>query len=766
MGSRVRQHLYFKNRVHVPLRNQPLRHGVPWPRGRMQQATPLCATDESGCAVPVAWRTLNCWPDGSVQWSLVDLSLDFAPSAARTIHLTAGNRTAPMAAPGVVVKSLDDGITLGNGLTSLTIVRTPGNSLVRDWEAGNLDAALVDTTNRAFSAARCASRRVWVEDANPLTATVRVDGRYTSDDGRTLLDYWTRFTLAAGRRDLRITHHYRNREDVEPGIELRTMSLRLTTPFGAESQRCIVQTNRGRHFRSQPLRLSEDFELCSSNTMDLANYAKTHEGLTGGGAGRVFIRQPHLLRDDAMAKPWFLRDVVDFKFQSADQPEAYTWSHLGLVGAEASLVLAGGNMIGLHPKSLSIRGNVVEYAIWPEWAGTMQVTQGEGRTVQFFVAPLPGQATDQQIIEQYLSWEVSGLFGHWAAQSTVQTSLDIEHVRQCGVFQIDKLPPYDPDRHFAFERKVEAVMAPSGPVPANGHWHYGDVFYRWDIGGNNEEMAGHAWFQEYLRSGRDDCLQRGLAQAQHILDIDLCFHSADPYQHGGMCAHGPRHNRCAAYPSHMWFTELLFAYALTGDEEFRRGAAMACDNLLFWIGDPEGFATIAADGRESGQPLINLAWTYAFVPEPRYLEGIAKIVTQSLMAGAREHGQLVYMKPHPGLPLLRSAGYGEWAAWEGLFYACELTGDESWRRFLLDQLQWRVSESAMATAGSFRATDLNVAAYGFLLSGDHMFLDRVARPVQAMFRCRDWPFAYIKSMFLLKLAFEHGLLRDEDVLLS
>jgi hypothetical protein len=610
------------------------------------------------------------------------------------------------------------------------------------------------------------NRRVWIERANPLTATVRIDGRHTAADGSELLHFWLRFTLCAGRRDVRITYHYRNREDVEPGIGLKEMKLRLQTPLPIDAQRCIMQTNRGRHFRTQPLRLTQDLELCSSNTMNLASYERTHAGLSGGGPGRVFIRDLSLLGENPLDKPWFLRQVVDFKFQSDDRPEAYTWSYLGLVSDAGSLLVAGGNMIGLHPKSLRVCGSDLEYDLWPQWAGTMQITQGEGRTVEFFVEPLPPRASERTLVERYLSWEVGGLYAHAAVQPTVQVTPDIEHLRRCAVFQVDRLPAYDPQKHFAFERKVEAVMAPSGPVPANGHWHYGDVFYRWDIGGNNEEMAGHAWFQEYLRSGRDDCLRRGLAQAQHMLDVDICFHSADPYQRGGMCAHGPRHNHCAAYPSHMWFTELLFAYALTGDEEFRSGAAMACDNLLFWINDSEGFATIAADGRESGQPLINLAWTYAFVPDPRYLAGIERIVCQSLMAGAREHGQLVYMKPHLGLPLLRAPGYGEWAAWEGLFYAWEVTRDESWRRFILDQLEWRVSEAATATAGSFRATDLNVAAYGFLLSGDRTFLDRVARPVRAMFRCRDWPFAYIKSMFLLKLALEHGLIHDDDVLLS
>lgn len=762
----MEQTLTFTNRVHVPLRQQALRQGVPWPRGAVRGGMLLQARDEAGQTLPLAGRELNHWPDGSVQWSLLDLALDFPPSGARAVRVMPAEDAGPEPRDPVIVRTAAQGITLSNGQTRLTVTANSPTTLIADWEAGQLDVQVVDDAGCTFTAARDLARRVWVEDANPLRATVRLDGRHTAADGSTLLDYWLRVTLTAGRRDAQLTYHYHNREDREPGVTLSAMALRLETHLPADAARCVVQNNRGRHFRTTPVRLTGDVEICSSNTMALADYPRLHAGITGGGAGRVFIRDEASLRDDPADKPWFLRDVVDFKFQSADRPEAYVWSCLGLVSAAASLVAAGGNMIGLHPKSLTVRGSAVTYDLWPSWAGPMEITQGEGRTLALHLAPLPGDASDQQIIEQYLSWELGGVYAHGSAQAPVAVALDPVHVRNCRVFQVDKLPAYDPQRHFALERKLESSFAPPGPTPANGHWHFGDVFYRWDIGANNEEMAGHIWFQEFLRTGRSECLERGLAQAQHILDVDLCAHSADPYQRGGMCAHGPRHNRCAAYPSHMWFTELLFAYAMTGDAEFRAAAGRTCDNLLFWINDPQGFATICADGREAGQPLINLTWTYAFLPEQRYLEGIWKIVRECFMARVEQFGALVYHKPHEGLPVLRQPNYGQWAAWEGLFYVWELTGDEALRRFLLAQLEARVVEAKLATAGSFRDTDVNVAAYGYYLTGDPQWIARAARPFRAMFRCVNWPFGYVKAMFYLHLALTHEVVSDDDVLLG
>ncbi|HVF10483.1 MAG TPA: hypothetical protein VNA16_06760, partial [Abditibacteriaceae bacterium] len=209
----------------------------------------------------------------------------------------------------------------------------------------------------------------------------------------------------------------------------------------------------------------------------------------------------------------------------------------------------------------------------------------------------------------------------------------------------------------------------------------------------------------------------------------------------------------------------LFAYALTGDEEFKKGAARVCDNLVFRTEDEAGFAHVCSDGRESGQPLINLAWTYQFIPDPRYLQAMWKIVRGSFMAKAEKYGRLVYMKPREDLPLIRDDSYGEWAAWEGLYWVWELTRDENLKQFILSQLEWRLSEERMGTHGNFRATDFNVAAYAYFLTGDKQWLERVARAFRVAFRASEWQFGWIKSMYFIKLAFEHAIIHDDEVML-
>lgn len=767
----MQQSITVENRVHQSLLAQPIRQGVPWPRGAVQPETKLSAHTDDGSPAPLGTRVLNRWPDGSVQWSLVDFAIYLPPSGKRVVTIDTAQPQHAKPQHAIETHEDESGVQVSNGLATLKLSTRPG-ALIELWTMGNrnvvrsggFDVVLKDEQGIEYSAACCASKKVCIEDANEVRAAVRVEGKHLSSDGRLLLDFWMRFTVFANRQDVKITYHYRNRELPEPGITLQSMVMKLQTGLPENCQRWIVHSNRTREFRTEPIRLRDDFEIASSHLPDLENYPAHLKG-TPGGIGRVFIRQPEVLRDDA-PKPWFLQNVADFKFGAVFAPEHAVWSTVGLSSAEGSLLLAGGNMVGLHPKSLKISGATAEYSIWPEWAGPMEITQGEGRTLDFFVGPLPPNATDEQFLQQYFSWEYSNIYGHHAGRSPVRVGLDNEHVQSCEVFAIDKLPAYDPQNHFAFERKVQATWTPDEAAPAHGHIHYGDEFAHYGIGVNNEEMAGLVWFQEYLRTGRAECLDRGLAQAQHIMDVDIVMFSNDPYQNGGMCAHGPRHNHCAAYPSHMWFTELLFAYALTGDEEFKQAAIRVCDNLVFWINDERGFQTICSDGRESGQPLINLAWTYQFVPDQKYMDAMWKIVRGSFMARVQKYGRLIYMKPREDFALLADDGYGQWAAWEGLFWMWELTKDEELKKFILSQLDWRLTEERMATHGTFRATDFNVAAYAFLMTGDMQWLQRVARPFCVAWRASQWQFGWIKSMYFIKLAFEHGLISDDDVLVS
>src|ERR1051326_119912 len=204
----MKQRLTFTNRVHLPFRSQPIRHGVPWPRGAVKKETAVAAFAEDGKQIPLAARVINCWPDGSVQWTLLDFALDFGPSGTRTITVVAlEGSPAPMNPQGPVkIEQSGERIVADNGLGRLVFETKGSKSLVESWTADGwdvlgadgFDVVLADEKGTRYSAASFAHRKVFVENSNPLRAIVRVEGKHQAKEGETLLDFWMRFTVTAG----------------------------------------------------------------------------------------------------------------------------------------------------------------------------------------------------------------------------------------------------------------------------------------------------------------------------------------------------------------------------------------------------------------------------------------------------------------------------------------------------------------------------------------------------------------------------------------
>ena len=88
----MRQTLKLHNRLHRALTMQPVTTGVPWPRGAVAEVDKLSLRDEKGQPLQAGFTCLNRWPDGTVQWSLVDLGLDFAPTSNRHVTVLAEPR--------------------------------------------------------------------------------------------------------------------------------------------------------------------------------------------------------------------------------------------------------------------------------------------------------------------------------------------------------------------------------------------------------------------------------------------------------------------------------------------------------------------------------------------------------------------------------------------------------------------------------------------------------------------------------------------------
>ncbi|MCX5662436.1 MAG: hypothetical protein NTW19_22375 [Planctomycetota bacterium] len=790
----LRQTIHLHNRSHRLFKAQGVTTGLPWPEGALRSVADLRVVDRAGESVAAAFTPLNTWPDGSLQWTLMDASLDLGPSADE--HLTiepasaAAKPARKLAHPVVAAVEIDKKADkkhggqvgrIGNGLVELSVSSAPGEFLI-SWTVGGRPFILPGGLDLSFRdergylhAVSAGPRRTSVEHATPVRAVLRVDGKHgligasvgstkSAADVDGYLDYYLRFEVRADRADVRVTYAFRNREAPTPGISVSDWHLEARTAVPAGAKRCFTANTRTRHYLTEPMRVDEDPDIVASDTGDLEHYETAHKDRANGDC---FVRNPEVLHDPLEAKPWWLRDV---KFRLQAGGSKCVWPYIGIVAPEGGAMVSLERMTSLHPKSLTVAGSTFRVGLWPAWAGKLEITQGAGRSHAVNFAPLAPDVADVDLQTQYLAWEFGGVHTHVPSTLPVAVSPDLDFVRRCKVFAIDKLPAYDPVGHYAFERKVlDSWIGVSygqlGAVdqvnawPAAGFWHFGDNGL-----GNNEEMHNLVYFQNYLRSGNAGCLDYALDGTRHMLEVDHCAHSIDAFQNGGQVAHTTNHNHGTAYPSHMWFTEYLFAYVLTGDREFLEGAKRACDNLLHWINDPDGFQIIAADQREAGQPLINLTWCHGFTRDERYLAGCWRIVRDYLMASVDRHGRMLDAKPF--INPVKVCSYGDYAAWEGMYWLWEITRDEQLKAFMLGQLAWRVTPEQTGIHGFHRVTDFNPAAYGYYLTGDPQWIHRVGYPFWHAFRAARWPLGWIHAMYYAKLAFEHGIVTDRDVLVS
>ena len=758
----MQQKIILKNRIHRKIKNKPISYGVCWPEAAVFDENKIALFDENGKQIPAGIKVLNRWADGSIQWTLLDFSIDIEESSTRTITAKImEDVSATMSENPVSIISNGQHIIIGNGLVELVVSSEKGK-LIKSWivekkelmEPDGFDITFKDKNGRKFSA-KNGNRKISIEHSNPIRCVVRVDGRHSCGK-KEMLDYFLRFEIFSGRKDVKITYSFRNREPVVPGITINSLYMEFKSSV-KKGKKCFAARNLTRYYKPGFLRIDEDLCIVASDTPDLENYEKTHQK---SNSGLVFVKDERVLHDPVEEKPWFMRNVK-FRMSVGNR---LVFPYIATVGENCGVIAHFLAMNTLYPKELKIKKNIFSFGIWPVWTKNLFITQGAGRSHSFIISAIDPSLSDMEIQDNYLNWEVPMNAG-WPSQDSVEIICDIEHVRKSKVFAIDMLPEYDMKNRPLFEKKVlnswigiaygslgwtEEVI----PMQPIGFWDYGDN------GANNEEMFGHVYFQNYFRTGNWTCAENGISIARHILEVDFVDFSIDKLQNGGMVAHCLNHNDGAVYPSHMWFTELLFAYALTGDGEFKRATLRICENLLLWIN--EYFWIISGDHRESGQPMINLTWCYEFNRDQRYLKACEKIIKENLMVQAKKYGRMITPKPS-SMPI-KLVRYGDYASWEGIFWYWKITKDRKVKEFMLSQLEWRLSTEFMTPFSYHRVSDINPAAYAYYMSGDRSWFDRISKFIKASFRCANWPIGWIHSMYALKIAFDLKIISDDDII--
>ena len=183
----------------VERRGEPVGIGVRCPRGAAAPTAMWLLTNPAGMRIPVQTSVLECWPDGSIHWMLVEFRADItADGTAR--YLLSPALTAEPLGPSLAVDDATEALRVSTGVATVD-VRKRGTGFIKAARTG--DAQLLAAT--AIRAEDGAGQRyefqvdnTRVERRGPLSTVVRLDGHFVGHRSIAWLDGCLRLQFFAG----------------------------------------------------------------------------------------------------------------------------------------------------------------------------------------------------------------------------------------------------------------------------------------------------------------------------------------------------------------------------------------------------------------------------------------------------------------------------------------------------------------------------------------------------------------------------------------
>jgi hypothetical protein len=248
---------------------QPLRVSVPLPRGVEDGLSTFVLDQADGATQEAQTRPLAYWPDGSVQWLLVDAIAPHLDSGASTFHLRRVGDPATAGPSRLSVVESPSSLVVHTGPLTCVLRRAAGVPLRIPLRYGGNGAKGAGTLTAVFRDDGGRDCQPLVEEAvleerGPVRATVRVRARM---DGTKPLRLTLRLEFHAGTGLLRVrtTLHNHHRAGHRDGLwDLGDAGSALFRSFGLALQLAPANT-RSLRWNADPTEAlrecKEDFEL-------------------------------------------------------------------------------------------------------------------------------------------------------------------------------------------------------------------------------------------------------------------------------------------------------------------------------------------------------------------------------------------------------------------------------------------------------------------------------------------------------------------------
>ncbi len=613
---------------------QPVSVGVPFPRGALWDA-PASAWFESSSAAawPGQTEPLVRWPDGSIQWLLVDGCIDWGDEGGETWQVRVeGEPPAPPRDP----PHGELGAWIECGGVRWQFAAAPAEPAPRGMALGAGNWSLTDPRGRTHEPTFAPPR---LERNGPVRTTIRQEGAFAGLPGMRLVVRWN-FYPSAGLVKCDATLHNARRARHPGGIwELGDAGSWLFKDFS---------------FRL-PL-AAADFDALSVTPEP-------------GGVAATARQRLHVYQDSSGGENWRGQvhvnraGVVPCRFRGYQiQADAETRTGLRasptvrVEGRHGVLSLAAPEFWQNFPKALEVTPTGLRFGLFPGEFGDLHELQGGERKCHTFWLQLSpaGAAAD--------GWD-------WAFDPTTVAPA-LECCLAASVLPELRLPGGPTTA--MFEQLVdEGLQGPAGvlahrePVDEYGWRHFGDMFADHEavyFTGDGEFVShfnnqfdvvlGLLW--QHLRTGDRRYFRLADQLARHVMDVDVYHTQADRAAYNGGMFWFTDHYRTARRATHRTYARenappagaygggpsaehnytsgLTLYYCLTGCPAARETVLELADWVvtmedgartpLGLVDDgPTGTATVnlAKPSRGGGNSINALLDAWTLTREPKYL---------------------------------------------------------------------------------------------------------------------------------------------------
>lgn len=651
---------------------EPVRIGVPLPKGLLLEAEGTVLVDEAGRPLPLQARALARWPDQSVKWLLVDTLASVRASERLSVFLCDARSTAATGTEEATARieehgavwQIDTGAAIfeggGNPSVLLESARLQGTELL---DAGGVSLLLTGCTGRQY---RATAARRWIEERGPVRVVVASEGHFEPEQGGKPgasgppLLFKSRLIVSGGTGCVRLEITLHNPQPARhPGglwdlddqgtllFEDASLSLELAHP----ARELRWQAEHGQDWHTEaPADWSLYQDSSGGENWDSDNHIDGKGALTvtfrgyrvtyGGESG------PKLIAEGDRATPCIS------------------------VATDQGVVRAGTSEFWqTFPKALRWNGGVLEVGLFP----------AECR------APFALQGGEQKRHTVLLEFAAPGLQSSLPAfRQPLEVAVDPAWVEQSGAIECFVAASRDPNhRYLDYVQSIiegpDRFEAKRELIDEFGWRHYGDLYADHESVGhhgarplvshyNNQYDFIYGALVHFLRTGDHRWWRLADAAARHVMDIDIyhtdgdkaafnhgLFWHTDHYKPAATCTHrtySRRNGRRQSYgggPSneHNYTSGLTLYFYLTGDPE----AALAVSELAEWviamdrgIGDTRGdvgsavtgLASKTVDpsyhkaGRGAGNSINALLDAWQLAGERKYLDKAEELIRRCI----------------------------------------------------------------------------------------------------------------------------------------